>query len=245
MLPGLLSGLAGLAAGVGAIVFSVPALAGVAALCALFAAGASALLLHRVRAAEEEAASAAALTSMRDLQLAAEQKARDVVDEESGLPDGRFFELALDSRVASGRRHLWPVTVVLLDVELGPDVVSRGARTEAVRQFVSVLRRTLREADIACRTGPATFALLLEDTSEEGGVWTAERLQIALARGSASRGGSPGPVRRLAVGVAAYPSHGLAAEEILARARGALARACRAESGSGLGQVEVARADLS
>ena len=120
MLPGLLSGLAGLAAGVGAIVFSVPALAGVAALCALFAAGASALLLHRVRAAEEEAASAAALTSMRDLQLAAEQKARDVVDEESGLPDGRFFELALDGRVASGRRHLWPVTVVLLDVELGP-----------------------------------------------------------------------------------------------------------------------------
>ena len=86
---------------------------------------------------------------------------------------------------------------------------------------------------------------MVEDTSEEGGVWTAERLQIALARGSASRGGSPGPVRRLAAGVAAYPSHGLAAEEILARARGALARACRAESGSGLGQVEVARADLS
>ena len=245
MLPGLLSGLAGLAAGVGAIVFALPALAGLAALCALAAAGASALLLRRVRAAEDEASAAAALTSMRDLQLAAEQSASDVVDEESGLPDGRFFELALDGRVASGRRHLWPVTVVLLDVELGPDVVSRGARTEAVRQFVSVLRRTLREADIACRTGPSTFALLLEDTSEEGGVWTAERLQIALARGGATRGGSPGPVRRLAAGVAAYPSHGLGAEEILARARGALARACRTESGSGLGQVEVARADLS
>ena len=244
MLPGLLSGLAGLAAGVGAVVFAVPALAAMAAAFALAAAGASALLLRRVRVAEHEAAAAAALTSMRDLQLAAEQGASDVIDEESGLPDNRFFELALDGRVATGRRHLWPVTVVLLDVELGHDVVSRGARAEAMRQFASLLRRTLREADIACRTGPSTFALLLEDTSEEGGVWTAERLQIALARGGGARAGEPRTIRRVAAGVAAYPSHGLGADEILARARGALARACRAEPGAGLGQVEVARADL-
>ena len=50
-------------------------------------------------------------------------------------------------------------------------------------------------------------------------------------------------VRRLAAGVASYPTHGLQADEVLARAQAALTRACAAEAGRGLGQVEVAQPD--
>jgi hypothetical protein len=79
---------------------------------------------------------------------------------------------------------------------------------------------------------------VLEDTAEEGGVWTAERLQIALAQDVSI-------VRQLAAGVATYPTPGRVADDVMARAQAALTRACAAEAGRGLGQVEVAQADLA
>src|SRR5579859_3182770 len=38
------------------------------------------------------------------------------VDGETALPDKRFFELALASRVATARRRLWPTALILVEV---------------------------------------------------------------------------------------------------------------------------------
>jgi hypothetical protein len=62
-------------------------------------------------------------------------------------------------------------------------------------------------------------------------------LQVALAKDAMGAAG-------LAAGVAGYPSHGLQAQEVLARARAALNRAVSIDSGHGLGSVEVATIDL-
>jgi diguanylate cyclase (GGDEF)-like protein len=161
-----------------------------------------------------------------------------VIDPITELPDGRYFEVAVESRVAAARRHLWPVSIVL--VQLGFDEANeRGdARNRSLKTFADVMRQTLREADIACRINDTTFGLILEDTSEEGGVWTAERLQIALAHDSTS-------ISKLVAGVAAYPTHGLFSKDVLVRARAALNRASSTPAGHGLGQVEVAHVDLS
>ena len=236
-LPGLLAGLAGLGFGVTAAVLASPALAVVAAACALVAGATSLAMVQRVLHAEREAEDA-----VRRIREGEEGVAGDLaaplVDDSTGLPDGRFFELALEGRVAAARRHLWPITVVLLEVGFGADAPDPDSRSDALAAFSSLLRQTLREADIACRIGPTSIGLILEDTTEEGGVWTAERLQIALAK-DVTR------VRRLAAGVASYPTHGLGTEEVLMRAEAALTRACAAESGHGLGQVEVAHVDLT
>jgi diguanylate cyclase (GGDEF)-like protein len=238
-LPGLVAGLAGLAFGVSAAVLSSPALAVVAAACALAAGGASLVMLERVHRAEREAAeSRRPVEPVLPVTLEDEAPGIPLLDSETGLPDRHFFELALDGRVAAARRHLWPVTVVLLDVGLQADadgdVDSRG---RALATFAPLLRQPLREADIACRLSSTTMGLILEDTAEEGGVWTAQRLQIALAK-DVTR------VKRLAAGVASYPSHGLRPEEVLNRAEQALGRACAAEAGHGLGEVEVAHVEL-
>jgi diguanylate cyclase (GGDEF)-like protein len=232
-LPGLAAGLAGLAFGVSAAVLSSPGLAVVAAACALAAGAASLVMLERVHRAEREAEE-----SRRQPEPVEEDPAIPLLDGETGLPDRHFFELALDGRVAAARRHLWPVTVVLLDVGLQADAdEDPESRARALASFATLLRQTLREADIACRLSGTTMGLILEDTAEEGGVWTAQRLQIALAK-DVTR------VRRLAAGVASYPSHGLRPEEVLNRAEQALARACAAEAGHGLGEVEVAHVEL-
>jgi diguanylate cyclase (GGDEF)-like protein len=234
-LPGLTAGLAGLAFGVSAAVLSSPALAVVAAACALAAGGASLVMLDRVHRAEREAAEA--LRPLEQLESDPAPSAVPLLDPETGLPDAHYFDLALHSRVAAARRHLWPITVVLLDVGLQPDAADDISKAQAFNAFASLLRQTLREADIACRVGSSTIGLILEDTAEEGGVWTAQRLQIALAK-DVTR------VRRLAAGVASYPTHGLRPEEVLTRAESALVRACAAQAGHGLGEVEVAHVEL-
>lgn len=233
-LPGLFGGLAGCAFGVAGALLESPLLTVIAAACALLAGASSLALLERARLAEKRAAIAVAeLATLRELELSGPLQERTVLDPETGLPDVRFFEVALESRIAAARRHLWPITIVLLEFTPHPE----HRLTEAIAAFTTLLRSTLREADVACRVAPRTFALLLEDTSEAGGVWAAERLQVALAKDEIGAEG-------LAAGVASYPTHGLQATEVLARGRGALNRAVSADSGHGLGSVEVATVDL-
>ena len=237
MLPGLAVGLLGLAFGVAGAVLASPVFGVAAGACALGAAGMALAALRRVQEVEREASTAVDAVTLRHLELFTSAGNRSVVDVDTGLPDQRFFELALDGRVAAARRHLWPMTLVLVDLTIDADPGDDRTASEALSGFATLLRRTLRESDIACRLSGHRFAVLLDDTAEEGGVWTAERLQIGLAR-------DPGRITRLSAGVASYPTHAMRSDEILRQARAALARACAAEPDHGLGPVEVAKVDF-
>jgi diguanylate cyclase (GGDEF)-like protein len=256
-LAALCAGLFGLALGVAALLLDAPllgVLAGAAALSgatAALALGGS--LRHESRSAFdarfEAARLAAEVSELRETQRVRETLAElpafgagaragstgatPYVDATTGLLDARYFEPALQSRVAAARRLLRPVSVVLLQVERGTDGAGAGMNRDAVmRSFAAVLSSTLREADTACRLEGDRFALILEDTPEGGGVWAAERIRAGFARDG-------GPVQLLSAGVAAYPSHALDADDLLERAQRALGRA----RASGRGQVEIAAAD--
>ena len=140
-----------------------------------------------------------------------------VVDSESGLLDHRVFSVTFERKIAAARRHLRPLSIVLLDVAEGLPP-GRG-RVRALAAFGAIVNQTLRESDIPCRVGDTVFGLILEDTPEPGGVWVAERLQIAAA---CSASAFVGPMR---AAVATYPNHGLKADEVLRNATWALARA--------------------
>jgi len=135
-----------------------------------------------------------------------------LVDTATGLFNEQFFRVTLETRVSAARRHLRPVAVVVLQVARGvregapaptePTVVTRGVRT------------TLRDADTACRLDDGRFALILEDTPENGAVWTVERIRRALA---GDEGG-----HTLWAGIACYPAHAFDAWELFDRAGRAL-----------------------
>lgn len=138
-----------------------------------------------------------------------------MVDPESGLHSEAYFEVTLEARVASARRHLRPVACVLFEVlqetpegrvPVSPEIVA-----EAVRS-------TLREADTACRYAGGIYALILEDTPEDGAVWSVERVRKALTDSDGQR--------RVRAGVACYPVHGVDAESLRERSDEAL-RAAR------------------
>ena len=142
-------------------------------------------------------------------------------DAETGLLDERYFRAALPNRVATARRVLRPISIVLAAL----------SNLDHARQLAFGLLDTLRESDTACRLDDGTFALILEDTPENGAVWTVERIR----RNLTSRFGQ----HTMWAGVACYPAHGFTTDEVLDRADLALdmAREWRQD------RIEVATAD--
>jgi len=139
-------------------------------------------------------------------------------DPESGLLNEAYFRAALPNRVATARRVLRPISVV----------ITRLQDTRHARQVALGLLDTLRESDTACRLDDGAFALILEDTPENGAVWTMERLRRLLAE--------QGTDVVLWAGVASYPAHALEHGDLLALAEAALGDAMQWEQS----RIEVA-----
>jgi diguanylate cyclase (GGDEF)-like protein len=106
---------------------------------------------------------------------------------------------------------LRPVGIALIDLVQGdadsdvPVVAASAAES---------IRETIRDADTACRLDDGTFAIILEDTPENGAVWTVERVR----RNLVGRFGN----HIMWAGVACYPAHAFTAEDLLAQSRAAL-----------------------
>lgn len=228
---GMATGLIGLALGTSAAILSIPVLAVAAGILAL-AAGGSAVwstiawrraqqetavleqsvhdLTQQVQAETRQRAEAEAKLSSR-IQLTALRRGTEgnaLTDDESGLLSEGYFTVALDARIATARRNLKPVAVVLLEVIAGLDTPkAQPAEPTGVARCITT---TVRQSDTVCRLLDGGYALVLEDTTENGAIWTAERIRRAL---EAEIEGLT-----LWAGVACYPAHGLSTEEILDRA---------------------------
>lgn len=138
-----------------------------------------------------------------------------ITDVETGLFDATFFAVALDKRVATARRGLRPLAVALL--EPVTEVTSDQPLPAIDREVAASVVETLRDSDIACRLTGDRLAVILEDTPENGAVWTIERVRRRLAE-------SPRPVT-LRAGVACYPAHAFDADRLLRAADDALSAA--------------------
>ena len=129
-------------------------------------------------------------------------------DPGSGLLNAAYFEVAVPARVEVARRALRPVSVVLLRTS--------GAVGETW-ECAAVVHRCLRAADTACQVAGDTIGLVLEETPEDGAMWTAERLRRGLEEAM--------PGATVWVGVATYPAHALDAGGLLAACHEALGAA--------------------
>jgi len=135
-----------------------------------------------------------------------------LTDSATGLFSESYFRVALEARISAARRHLRPVAVVLLEVVDGLNTgLPRPAKPEAVAAGV---RETVRDADTACRMEDGRYGLVLEDTPENGAIWTVERIRRRLSEHA--------PGQTLWAGVACYPAHAFDTDEILQQAEAAL-----------------------
>jgi len=138
-----------------------------------------------------------------------------VTDPATGLFNERFFMATLEKRVSAARRGLRPLGLVLLEVVT--DVSSDRPRTSDPTVVAAALTHTLREADTVARLDNGQFAVLLEDTPENGSIWTIERVRRRL--------GETHPGHTVWAGLSCYPSHAFEQDHLIAQARSALVAA--------------------
>jgi diguanylate cyclase (GGDEF)-like protein len=154
-------------------------------------------------------------------------------DPVSGLPDGRFFQLAADRKVALARRTLKPIAIAMFEID-SFDSFAPYLRDHAVRVLARVMQNTLRDSDTICQLRDGVLAAVLDDTSETGAVWAADRVRRSLLETPARE------VVTVSAGLACYPSHAMAADDLLGESE----RALRTAKALGPGRIEVASIDI-
>lgn len=165
-----------------------------------------------------------------EIQLTGSTARQAITDPATGLYTETYFRAAVEARVAAARRHLRPVAVVLMEVTSGNQADGRHQADPA--SVSDHLMETLRESDTACRTSKGLYALVLEDTPENGAVWTVERLRRRIAEDQ--------PDLTVWAGVACYPAHAFEVRDLVGKASEALEAATEWHQD----RIEVAIADL-
>ena len=95
------------------------------------------------------------------------------------------------------------------------EVVDRATgRGVAPKPVAEILVETLREADTVARTTDGLFAVLLEDTPENGAIWTLERIRRQITADLEDV--------IVRAGVSCYPAYAFTAEQLVEQAREAL-----------------------
>ena len=137
---------------------------------------------------------------------------RDITDPLTGLYGEEFFTATVDSRVAAARRHLRPVSVTIIEAMEG--VGSNTPHPADPVAIANVLLETIRESDTAYRLVDGRFALILDDTPENGAIWTIERFRRRVIKQL--------PELTVWAGVAGYPAHAFDADTVVRLAEEAL-----------------------
>lgn len=138
----------------------------------------------------------------------------DLADPDTGLLGERYFVITLEARVAAARRHLRPLALILLEAVHDPTGTAPSIDATIA---ADVVRETLRDADTLCRLHNGRYAILLEDTPENGAIWTVERIRRRL--------GEQLDDVTVWAGIACYPANGFDGPEVLDRSREALEQA--------------------
>lgn len=141
-----------------------------------------------------------------------ERSGDDITDPDTGVFTQVFFDASLGKRISAARRGLRPLTVAMVEVveRVGqPDVVQT-----APKPIAEILTETLREADTVARMDSGIFAVLLEDTPENGAIWTLERIRRKISEDL------PGCTVR--AGMSCYPAYAFDADQLVSQSLAAL-----------------------
>lgn len=149
-------------------------------------------------------------------------------DEVTGVYNRRFFTVRLQEEISRFRRFNHPLAVVLLDLDgfkAINDELGHAAGDEALRVVAGILMKHSRGINVVSRYGGDEFAVLLVETSKEGGRMYADRIRQVVETSDFSHGRA----LTASFGVASLPEDDAAsAEDIIRIADEALYTAKRA-----------------
>jgi diguanylate cyclase (GGDEF)-like protein len=144
------------------------------------------------------------------------------------LYNRRHLEISLQRELARARRHGFPVSLIMLDVDHFKDfndTNGHDAGDEVLRNVAHVLKRHTRAEDVACRYGGEEFLLVLSDCAVDDAYAKGEAIREAIAQLHVFARGLALPRITASLGIACYPEDGERMEDLIAAADAALYRA--------------------
>jgi diguanylate cyclase (GGDEF)-like protein len=149
-----------------------------------------------------------------------------ITDDLTGLYNRRYFQSALELEVRRSRRYVLPMSLLMLDLDLFKsvnDVYGHPFGDIVLEQVGTVIRRAVRESDLACRIGGEEFAVIVPETDRLGAYAVAERVRHCIrSRFAEAPIGDRVVAMTVSGGVASYPEDGDESQALAARADQAL-----------------------
>lgn len=110
-------------------------------------------------------------------------------DELTNLSNRRSFNELLPAAVSAARRHMYPLSLVMIDLDHFKgvnDTFGHCAGDKALKDFADLLREKIRAEDAAARWGGEEFIIILPHTAHEEAAALAERIRVACEQHFAS-----------------------------------------------------------
>ncbi|MBI2875286.1 MAG: diguanylate cyclase [Candidatus Tectomicrobia bacterium] len=187
--------------------------------------------------------------ALANLNLRERLRRQAIRDPLTGLFNRRYMQETLKRELHRAERKASSVGVILLDIDHFKqfnDTFGHAAGDALLHHLGTFLQRRTRKEDFACRYGGEEFLLILTEASLDVARERAEELREGIKHLHVQHDGRFLGIVTLSLGVAAFPTHGSTAEDLLQVADEALYVAKeqgrdRVVTGEGRGDLEFQR----
>ncbi len=146
-----------------------------------------------------------------------------VIDWTTGLHSSGFFRSSLGLEIRRSERHTYPVSLLVCDVDdFGAlnESLGREGGDIVLQEIAQIIRNSIREVDLAARTGEDEFAVILPYCDKAGAFQAAQRIRQALAAHHFYFEAFDDTARvTLSEGIAMFPSDAGTGEDLERKAR--------------------------
>lgn len=145
-------------------------------------------------------------------------KERAFIDDCTGLYNARYLYTSAENEISRSERYGSELTFVFLDLDrfkLVNDNYGHLVGSRTLRKVGEVLLSCVRQVDMVARYGGDEFTILLADTSHEGGMQVSERIREMIEETEFETDTDVSMRLTVSIGVASYPEHGEARDELL------------------------------
>lgn len=146
--------------------------------------------------------------SLQNALLHGELERLSVTDRLTEMYNHGYFQQRLEEEINRCERFGHPLSLIMLDIDdfkAFNDSFGHVRGDEVLKGVSAVIRRNLREMDIAARYGGEEFVVVLPETEMDGAVVLGERIRQGVESMQWQAEGERPVVRTVSVGVAEYP----------------------------------------
>lgn len=142
----------------------------------------------------------------------------------------RYFQFRLEEEVARSRRYNSTISLLMCDIDHFKNVNDTYGHQQGdciLREVSRIIRKNVRNTDIACRYGGEEFAIILPETTQSDAKIVAERIRRDVSKFDfpSIMSGQPPVHCSISIGVAGFPLNADNKDQLIQKADAALYKA--------------------